>query len=202
MACGDHRRLGHIRVRHRDVFQRDRADPFAARLDHVLRPVGDFHEPVGIDRRHVAGGEPAIGIERAARLRRRNRHWRPTARAPSDRRTPRRPRAVRWPSPSTIFMSMPDRTRPCFSMCRVAAPPVQPGLRRLRRVIGADRAELRHAPAMLDGDAVLVAECIDQQRRRGRAAGHDALHRRPAVRRWSAGAAAGRARRSARRRSG
>ena len=73
---------------------------------------------------------------------------------------------------------MPGSTRPCFSMWRTAAFAGQPGLRRLRRVVGADRAEFRHAPAMLDRDAELVAERLDQQRRRGRAAGHDALHRR------------------------
>ena len=185
----------------RDVLQRDRADPFAAGLDHVLRAVGDLHEAVGIDGRDVAGGEPAVGVAARCPARRRNRRCTPTGRAPSGRRTACRPTAVRLPSPSTIFMSMPARTRPCFSMWRTAALAGQPGLRRLRRVVGADRAELGHAPAMLDRDAVFVAERLDQQRRRGGAAGHDALHRRPASRRWRADAAAGRARRSARRRS-
>ena len=48
----------------RRVFHVDRADPFAARFDDVLAPVGDPHEPVGVDRRDIAGMEPAIGLDR------------------------------------------------------------------------------------------------------------------------------------------
>jgi hypothetical protein len=32
----------HRRMAHRDVFQIDRADPFAARLDDILGAVGDL----------------------------------------------------------------------------------------------------------------------------------------------------------------
>src|SRR5499427_9010733 len=47
-------------MRHRNVFQVDRADPLAARLDDVLAAVGDLHETVRIDRRHIAGWEPTV----------------------------------------------------------------------------------------------------------------------------------------------
>src|SRR5438067_1426266 len=60
MLDADHRRLGDRRMRYRDVLEIDRADPFAARLDHVLRAVGDLNIAVGIDGAYVAGREPAI----------------------------------------------------------------------------------------------------------------------------------------------
>jgi hypothetical protein len=53
----------HRRVAHEGVFQLDRADPLAARLDHVLGAVGDVHVAVGVNGGHIAGGEPAIGRE-------------------------------------------------------------------------------------------------------------------------------------------
>ena len=55
--AGGHRDL---RVRHRDVLEVDRADPFAAGLDDVLAAVGDLHVAVGVDRGDVAGREPAV----------------------------------------------------------------------------------------------------------------------------------------------
>src|SRR5438128_3120519 len=60
MLDTDHRGLGDRRVCHRDVLEIDRADPFAARLDHVLRAVGDLDVAVGVDGAHVARGEPAV----------------------------------------------------------------------------------------------------------------------------------------------
>src|SRR5689334_10311598 len=58
----DYRRLGDRGVRDRDVLEVDRADPLAARLDHVLRAVGDLDVALGIDRAHVAGGKPGRPI--------------------------------------------------------------------------------------------------------------------------------------------
>src|SRR5262249_24526441 len=46
----------------------DRADPFAARLDHVLRAIGDLHRAVGVDGRDIASREPAVLGERVAAL--------------------------------------------------------------------------------------------------------------------------------------
>src|ERR1700741_4174537 len=59
VAHADHRRLGDRRVRDGDVLQIDRADPFAARLDHVLRAVGDLDVALRGDGAHVAGREPS-----------------------------------------------------------------------------------------------------------------------------------------------
>ena len=61
----DHRGLLHRRVRHQQVLHVDRADPLAARLDQVLGAVGDAHVAVRVDRRHVAGAQPAVGGELA-----------------------------------------------------------------------------------------------------------------------------------------
>src|SRR3546814_10811202 len=58
----DRRRLLHPRRADRGVFELDRADPFAARLDHILRAVGDLHHAVGVQHRDVAGVEPALTV--------------------------------------------------------------------------------------------------------------------------------------------
>src|SRR5262249_13650359 len=50
---------------HRCVLEIDRADPFAARLDHVLRAVGDHHRAVLLDLADIAGGEPVLVEELA-----------------------------------------------------------------------------------------------------------------------------------------
>src|SRR5262249_37996604 len=55
----DDRRLDHLRVGHELVLELDGGNPFPARLDDVLRPVGDLDEATGVDRAHVAGAEPA-----------------------------------------------------------------------------------------------------------------------------------------------
>src|SRR3546814_8439817 len=58
----DRRRLLHPRRADRGVFELDRADPFAARLDHILRAVGDLHHAVGVQHRDVAGVESALTV--------------------------------------------------------------------------------------------------------------------------------------------
>ena len=129
----------------------DRADPLAARLDDVLAAVGDLHVAVGIDRRDVAGGEPAVGVARAAAVHRRSSRCRPRARAPADRRSCLPSRGSSRPSSSTIFMSMPDSDAALLAAC--GAPPSSPaspacaGLGALYVPIG---LSLGHAPGMVD----------------------------------------------------
>src|SRR5688572_29224636 len=60
MRHADHRGLGDARAAHGGVLEIDRADPLAARLDHVLRPVGDHHRAVRLDLADVAGHEPVV----------------------------------------------------------------------------------------------------------------------------------------------
>ncbi len=52
----------------RGILELDRADPLAARLDHVLGPVAQRDIAVGIDDRHIPGDEVALGVERLAAL--------------------------------------------------------------------------------------------------------------------------------------
>ena len=57
---GDHRRLDDVGMRHQVAFELDRRDPLAARLDDVLRAVGDLDVAVGRDAGDVAGAQPAV----------------------------------------------------------------------------------------------------------------------------------------------
>jgi hypothetical protein len=63
MEHADRGGFGHGGMAHGGVFQLDRADPFAARLDDVLGPVGQLQRAVGMDYRNVAGIEPLAGID-------------------------------------------------------------------------------------------------------------------------------------------
>ena len=81
-------------------------------------------------------------------------------------------------SSSTIFISTPNGAQPCLdwiaSLCslRKAA---RAGLERAGR---ADRAHLRHAPGVANGDAVILLEGADHVGRTGRAANADEFERR------------------------
>ena len=70
-GCGDadDGRLGDLGVAHQLVLEFDRADPLAARLDQVLGAVDEPDPATLVDRRDVAGAQPAVGGEalRAAR---------------------------------------------------------------------------------------------------------------------------------------
>src|SRR6266850_1720320 len=66
MLDADHRGLGDRRMRDGDVLEVDRADPLAARLDHVLRAVGDLDVAVGIDGADITRGEPLVAQRIAA----------------------------------------------------------------------------------------------------------------------------------------
>src|SRR5581483_2645345 len=66
MARADDGRFRHGRMSDRDVFELDGADPFAAGFDYVLRAVGDLDVAVGVERRDVAGREPAVAQRAAA----------------------------------------------------------------------------------------------------------------------------------------
>ena len=58
-GCGNHRWVnkGH-------VFQVDRTNPLTSRFDDVFGPIDNLHCPFRVDRRHISGAEPAIGIMR------------------------------------------------------------------------------------------------------------------------------------------
>src|SRR5262245_61617946 len=54
------RRFDDVRVCHDRILELDRRDPLAARLDHILRPVGDLDEAVRVDGADVARAQPAV----------------------------------------------------------------------------------------------------------------------------------------------
>ena len=66
MGDADHRRLQDVGMAGGHILERNRADPLAARLDDVLRAVGERDIAVRVDGRDVAGLEPALAVERAA----------------------------------------------------------------------------------------------------------------------------------------
>ncbi|MCY1406495.1 hypothetical protein D9M71_217630 [compost metagenome] len=63
MRDADHRRFGDGRVTDGSVFQINRGNPLATRLDNVLGAVGDLHVAVSVDRCDVTGIEPALAIK-------------------------------------------------------------------------------------------------------------------------------------------
>ena len=107
MARGDHRGLQHRGMAHRQVLDLDRADPLAARLDHVLGAVGDGDEPIRVHVRHVAGAEPAVIVHHlaAGALEIARQHPRPAHLDLADRSARRA--AIRCPSSSTMRTSAP-----------------------------------------------------------------------------------------------
>ena len=56
----DHRRLEDPRMHQDLVFHVDAGDPFPLTLNQVFLAVGDLHIAAFVDRRHVAGSEPAV----------------------------------------------------------------------------------------------------------------------------------------------
>ncbi len=64
MRDADRGCLGNAGAGDRSIFEFDRADPLATRLDHVLRPVRDLDSSVGMDGGDVARVEPLLVIGR------------------------------------------------------------------------------------------------------------------------------------------
>ena len=50
-------------ISNRRIFEVDRADPLAARLDDVLRAIGQPEKAKAVNRADVAGVEPAIAAD-------------------------------------------------------------------------------------------------------------------------------------------
>ena len=95
VGLGDHRRLGHVRVRHQRVLELDRGDPLAAGLDDVLGAVGDPDEARwrrSSRRRRCAASRRGTSRRRPGP---RSRRARSTGRGPRARPSTRRPTAAR-----------------------------------------------------------------------------------------------------------
>src|SRR5215471_21731886 len=48
------------RMGHQGILKVDRTDPFTARLDQILSPIGDSHKAFAVDGADVASAEPAL----------------------------------------------------------------------------------------------------------------------------------------------
>ena len=166
---------GHGRVRHGDIFHIDRADPFTARLDHILAAVGDLHVAVRIDGGHIARREPAVnqGVTTLAF------EIRPHHPRPLDMQV-----AKSFAVPGQVIAFGIDNLH---VHAKNRAPLLQADLHFVgfgqvlvlifKRAQGAQRAHLRHAPGVQYLDTVVVIEGGDHGRRAGRAANHRALER-------------------------
>ena len=62
-----HRDLAHVRMGSEHLFDLERRDVDAATDDPVVEPAADADVAVGIQRRLVAGREPAVRVEAALR---------------------------------------------------------------------------------------------------------------------------------------
>ena len=171
----DHRRFRYRGMRDRDVLQIDRADPFAARLDHVLGAIGDLHVAVGIERGHIAGGEPAVSQSPAFALE-------IAARDPGPAHhqvTKGTAIARQFPAFAVHDLHVDAEDRPplleqeLFLVIRTHARVL--GLERGKT---AERAHFGHAPRMDAAHAVAVAELAQHRWRAGGTANHDTVEAR------------------------
>ncbi len=162
-------------MRDRDVLDVDRADPLAARLDHVLAAVGDLQEAVGVDRRDVAGREPAVRERRRVAAKVVVDHPRPAHLQFAERdAVPRQLAAI---VADDAHVDAADHAPLLLE---------QPALRverplRLRPVELRERTERRqfgHPPRMNHAHAVFVLERAQHRGRARGAADHRAVQRR------------------------
>ena len=94
MRDADDRGDGNRGMAGRDILYLDRADPFAARFDDILRAVGNLHIAFAVDRADVAGIEKAFIVEHIAAL---ATEIAARDRRPLDHQPPRRLAIVRQP---------------------------------------------------------------------------------------------------------
>ena len=172
---GDHRRLGHGRMAHERVLERDRRDPLAAGLDDVLRPVLDPDEAAGMERHDVARHEPAVvrpAIGLVGRVVVAGRDPRPADLELAHRLVvPRDLVAV-----GVLRAQLDERERNALhldvvELLRPLLVLQGPGEVADRR----DRRRLRHAPAVDDREVVPRLVRVDHRPRRRRAAAEHAL---------------------------
>ena len=116
----------------RGIFELDRADPLAARLDHVLGAVGDLQRAVGMDDGDVAGVEPVVVVGRVlvlleialddprpARLQpARATRRRAAGRCPRRRRSAARPRTATGPAARYSRPARRRSSRPSWPAAR------------------------------------------------------------------------------------
>ena len=166
--------LLHVGMAHRRVLEVDRADPFAARFDHVLGPVGDPHEAVGVEGGHVAGREPSVGVQPVAALALEVAAGRPVAAHGHVAEGPavaRRRLAV-----GARDLELEAELHPALPGEHGAAFFLRQRIERRRgRREGAEGRGLRHAPELVHRHAIWVGQPFDHRFGHRRAADGDPL---------------------------
>ena len=180
-AHADHRRLVHRRMRHRDVLEVDRADPFAAGLDHVLAAVGDLHD----SRRRRWSPTSPVGNQPLAVDRDERRAASPLKYSLDDPRPAHQQVAGGLAVPGQLLAVVVDDLH--VDAEDGAALLLEQALlllvRRARSVLGLQRAQraerrhLGHAPGVDAPRRRTRPAACDHRRRAGRAADHRALER-------------------------
>ena len=171
MGDADCRRLGDARTADRGIFELDRADPFAARLDDVLRAVGDLQGAVRVEGGDVAGVKPLLVVGGVLRLPEIALHHPGAAGQQPARADPVARQIVAVVVDGLQFDAEDGATLLAGIVHLLLVAHLRPAGG--RRPDGADRRHFGHPPGMADADAA-VAEPLDHRPRRRRAAnGHD-----------------------------
>src|SRR5262249_9057563 len=164
VGYADHRRLDHIGMPHQLVLELDGRDPFPARLDDVLGPIGDLDEPVLVDATDVAGAQPTMVELVGCRI---------AVVAAGDPRTPHldlpHGRAVPLQrGPGVVDDAQLDATEHATRLLAPVHLLLASGLDATRRARQRrERARLGHAPALDDVHAVVLFEALHQRTRHG-----------------------------------
>ena len=171
----DHRRLDDVGVRHQVALELDRRDPLAARLDDVLRAVGDLHVAVGRDAGDVAGAQPAVVelLGRGVAVVGAGDPRAPALDLAHRLAVPRQHGAVVVDDAQLHAGERPAGERPPVHLLRGAELDAARRQRHRRH-----RAGLGHAPGLQHADAEPLLERLHQRARHGRATAHDPLQRR------------------------
>ena len=156
-----------------DVFKLDRADPFAAGFDNVLGSVADRHIAVAVQRRHIAGCEPAI-LQKVLIL-----HLEIAVQHPV---TAHHQIALGLAVMGQIIAVIVDDLQldpkgraPLVFAQAVLLLDGQVAMLGQGKIGRAKRAHLAHAPGVDSIDAISFPEGLDHRRRTGRAADHGAF---------------------------
>src|SRR3954471_16605548 len=166
----DHGSLEHRIVCDQRLFQLDRGDPLAARLDHVLRAIGDAHVAALVDRADVARAQPAV-VELLGRTR-------ILVVITRDPRAPRLELARRLPVPVALAAVVGDQPglheRQQSASRRSISPHLVAALLHAGRWPRdrTDRRGLGHPPALDHVDAVALLQPLHEALRDGRPATH------------------------------
>src|SRR3954452_19085914 len=171
----DDRGLDDVGMRHEMTLELDRGDPLTARLDDVLRTVGDLHVPVGGHAGDVARAQPSVVELLRGRI--------AVVRA-GDPRSPALDLPHRFAVPRQHgAVVVDDPQLPPWERSPGEPPPVHLLLRAERNAPRreghrSDGAGLGHAPRLQHADAETLLERLHERARHGRTAAHDPLQRR------------------------